>query len=65
VARRNFSLLKETVSHPSLRFKKIARFWAVRTGPHHRTLAVEVGEDLIWVWIGAHDDYERMIEQQG
>lgn len=24
-------------------------------------LAVEDGSDLIWVWIGAHDEYDRLI----
>jgi len=36
----------------------------VRAGPHHRALAVEDGEDFIWVWIGPHDEYERIIKQQ-
>jgi hypothetical protein len=26
-------------------------------------LAVEDGEDFIWVWIGTHDEYERMIKE--
>ncbi|TAN32132.1 hypothetical protein EPN28_04950 [Patescibacteria group bacterium] len=65
VARRNFALLKENPAHPSLHFKKVGRLWSARVGPHHRALAVEDGADFIWVWIGAHDEYERIIEQQG
>ena len=63
VARRNFLLLKANPRHPSLHFKKIGRFWSIRVGIAHRALAVEDGEDFIWVWIGHHDEYQRMIGQ--
>jgi hypothetical protein len=33
----------------------------VRVGLAHRALAVEDGANLIWVWIGSHDDYERTV----
>lgn len=58
---KNFRLLKENPRHPSLHFKEIGKFWSVRIGRMHRALAIEDGEDFIWVWIGAHDEYERMI----
>ncbi len=32
---------------------------------NHRALAVEDGNDFIWVWIGIHDEYERMIREKG
>ena len=57
----SFELLKKDSRHPSLHFKKVGRFWSVRVGLSYRALAVEDGEDFIWVWIGTHDDYERMI----
>jgi hypothetical protein len=31
---------------------------------NHRTLSVENGKDYIWVWIGTHDEYERMINKK-
>ena len=61
IASRNFRRLKLNPRHPSLRFKKVGKFWSVRAGLAYRALAVEDGEDFIWVWIGSHDDYERMI----
>jgi hypothetical protein len=36
VADKNFDLLKQDAQHPSLRFKKIGRFWSVRVGIRHR-----------------------------
>lgn len=65
VARQNLELLKENPAHPSLHFKKVGKLWSARVGINHRALAVEDGADFIWVWIGPHDEYKRMIKQQG
>ena len=59
----NFELLKTNPLHPSLHFKKIGKLWSVRVGMNHRALAIEDDEDFIWVWIGAHDEYEQMIKK--
>ena len=61
LANENFQLLKQDSSHPSLHFKKVSRFWSARVGIHHRVLAVEEGADIVWFWIGRHDEYERLI----
>ena len=65
VARQNFELLKENPAHPSLHFKKIGTLWSVRAGTNHRAIAVEESGDYIWLWIGPHDEYKRLIKQQG
>ena len=65
VSKKNFSLLKTNPLHPSLYFKKIGKFWSVRVGIGHRALAVADDEDFIWVWIGIHSEYERMIKEMG
>ena len=62
LARKNFSLLRANPQHPSLRFKKVGKFWSARVGLNHRALAVEDGNDFIWVWIGTHDEYQRIIK---
>jgi hypothetical protein len=46
--------------HPSLHFKKVGRYWSVRVALGHRALAVEVGDDLVWFWIGSHAEYDRV-----
>ncbi|NET61035.1 MAG: hypothetical protein F6K47_34390 [Symploca sp. SIO2E6] len=61
LARKNYDLLKKNPAHPSLNFKKVGQYWSVRVGLNHRALAVEDGSDFIWVWIGDHDTYERLI----
>jgi len=60
-AKENYSLLKENPRHPSLHFKKVGKVWSVRIGLDYRAIAFEDGSDFIWVWIGSHDEYERMI----
>ena len=65
VSRQNFELLKENPAHPSLHFKKVGKLWSVRVGLNHRALALEDGADFMWIWIGPHDEYKRLIKQQG
>jgi len=57
----NFALLKEDPHHPSLHFKKAGRFWSARVGIHFRAVAVERGSDMVWFWIGRHDEYDSII----
>jgi len=64
-AEESYALLKENPRHPSLHFKKVGKFWSVRIGLDYRALAVEDGSNFIWVWIGSHNDYERMIKEMG
>jgi hypothetical protein len=43
--------------------KKVGRYWSVRVGRSHRALAVEVASGFRWVWIGTHEEYERLIRR--
>ena len=54
-------MLVENPAHPSLRFKKVGKLWSARVGRDYRALAVADGEDFTWVWIGAHDQYDRLL----
>ena len=60
-ARKDFALLKQDPGHPSLHFKRVGRFWSARVGLGHRAVALEGGPDFIWVWIGDHDEYDRLV----
>ena len=66
VADKSFSLLRENPRHPSLHCKRIGEFWSARIGAGYRALAVPVpeGQNYIRVWIGTHDEYERLIENR-
>ena len=57
----SYEMLKADPSHPSLHFKKIGKYRAVRVGLHYRALAVEVPEGLLWFWIGSHCEYDKLL----
>ena len=61
-ADRDYQLLRNDSRHPSLHFKKVGSFWSVRVGLHYRALAVEDGDDIVWVWIGTHADYDQLVK---
>lgn len=56
-----FEMLKCNSRHPSLQLKKVGEYWSARVGIHHRALAIEVKNGLLWTWIGTHEDYVRLI----
>ena len=43
-ADKNFALLNDNPSHPSLHFKKVNEFWSARIGLSHRALAMKIPE---------------------
>jgi hypothetical protein len=62
LADKNFKLLKSDSKHPSLRLKKVEKYWSIRVGKKYRALAVEVEEGLIWFWIGPHSEYDKLLK---
>jgi hypothetical protein len=61
-ARKAFALLKSNPRHPSLQFKRVGVLWSARVDLAYRALAVEDEGDYVWVWIGSHDDYDRILK---
>jgi hypothetical protein len=63
-ARRTYRLWAENPRASALRFKKVRDAYSVRIGPTgFRALAVDVPDGFLWIWIGSHDDYERVLRQ--
>jgi hypothetical protein len=63
-AHRAYELFRSNPNHPGLRFKPVhpsRPIYSVRIGIHYRALGVLEGDDIIWFWVGSHDDYERLI----
>ena len=56
-----YERLKLDPMYPSLRFKKVGRYWSARVGSHHRALAVEAPDGLVWFWIGTHAEYDKLV----
>jgi hypothetical protein len=61
LADRDYEILRSDPRHPSLHFKKVGQLWSVRVGLHYRALAIEDGDDLLWVWIGTHAEYDHLL----
>jgi mRNA-degrading endonuclease RelE of RelBE toxin-antitoxin system len=64
LADKSFQILRANPRHPSLQLKKVGKFWSARVGLAHRVLAVEDGSDRIWVWIGSHDEYDKIVNNR-
>ena len=62
-AKDQFELLKKNPHHSSLHFKKVGKFWFVRVTDCYRALAFKDEDVYIWVWIGAHEDYEKIVRR--
>lgn len=65
-AKKQFTLLRANPRHPSLQFKKLTErggqeLWSARVTLKYRALAVKIGEDYVWFWIGEHNAYEAVI----
>ena len=62
VARRTYHFWKENPRAPALRFKKVRDAYSVRIGnTGYRAIAVDVPDGFLWIWIGPHDEYERLL----
>jgi hypothetical protein len=64
LAARKYRLWRENPNHPSLHFKKLAgastRF-SVRVGNHYRAIGHTAAGGVEWVWIGTHEDYNKIL----
>jgi mRNA-degrading endonuclease RelE of RelBE toxin-antitoxin system len=60
LADKNFDLLKANPQHPSLRFKKVGRFWSARVGIYYRAVALEIPDGFLWIAIVPHGEYDRI-----
>ena len=60
LADKSFELLKSDSSHPSLHFKKLGGVWSVRIGLYYRAIAAEVDGEFLWIWIGTHNEYDKL-----
>ncbi len=61
LADKSFHLLKSHPNHPSLKLKKVGKYWSVRVGKGYRALGIEVEDGILWFWIGSHSDYDKLV----
>ena len=65
LADRGYQMLLQDPRHPSLHFKRIGKVWSARVGLHHRALAAERNEEIVWIWIGTHAEYDLLLRRNG
>jgi hypothetical protein len=47
--------------HLSLQFKKVGKVWSARVGSHYRAVATPIESGFLWVWIGTHAEYDKLL----
>ena len=63
-ADRAYQLFRRNPSHPGLHFKKVddeRLINSARIGLGYRALGQMDGEDIVWFWIGAHSEYDKLL----
>jgi len=62
LARNSYKLWQHDPFYPSLRFKKLKGvLWSVRIGSHYRATGYFLSSDtFIWIWIGTHEEYNKL-----
>jgi hypothetical protein len=62
-ADKQYALFIQNPWHPSVRLKQTGPFWSVRISRSYRALALRDGDCFTWIWIGPHEEYERVIRR--
>ena len=65
-ARKMFKIFQEDPYHPSLRFKRIHSIkpiFSIRITKDYRAIGILEKDEIIWFWIGNHEEYERIIKK--
>lgn len=63
---KSYHLWLRNPSHPSLRFRRLEGkedLATVRIGDHYRALGVLEPNQITWVWIGTHAEYDRLVKK--
>ncbi len=62
-AKRAYLLWMENPFHPSLHFKTLqgdGDLCSVRVGQKYRAVGVRQGDAVRWVWIGTHNEFDKL-----
>lgn len=66
LADRTYAQWRANARPPSLDFKELrggqGRF-SVRVGAHYRAIAREIDGGVEWVWIGTHEEYNKLLRR--
>jgi len=63
LADEKYRLFMQDPFHPSLEFRAKGKVWTVAISRCYRAIARRFGNDLHWVWIGSHEDYNNVLRK--
>ncbi|NJN96212.1 MAG: hypothetical protein HC875_19920 [Anaerolineales bacterium] len=61
-----YQLFSRNPYHPSLHFKQVHStqpIYSARISLDYRVLGVREGEELIWFWVGSHEEYNKLLSR--
>ena len=64
LAVKNYRLWQANPNHPSLRYRRLEgreNLATVRIGDHYRALGLLETGIVVWIWIGPHAEYNRLV----
>lgn len=59
-----YALWQENPQAHGLFFKRVNKnlpYYSVRIGRGYRAIGIAEDDEILWFWIGAHDEYERIL----
>ncbi|MGH7901976.1 MAG: type II toxin-antitoxin system RelE family toxin [Thermodesulfobacteriota bacterium] len=59
-----YKLFQQDPSHPRLRFKQVhpqKPVYSVRININYRAVGIRDKNEMIWFWIGAHPEYDKLL----
>ena len=65
-ARESYRFFASNPNHPSLDFKRVGRrrpVYSARVSIDYRAVGVMDQGDIVWFWIGSHDEYDRLLKR--
>ena len=61
-----YKLFKQNPHHPSLRFRRVhptEPIFSARVTLGYRAVGLREDDTIVWFWIGAHAEYERVLSR--
>lgn len=65
-AREAYKLFMQDPAHPGLHFKAVhptRPIYSIRVSRNYRALGEREADEITWLWIGGHDDYEKLLKR--
>jgi mRNA-degrading endonuclease RelE of RelBE toxin-antitoxin system len=61
-----YALWQEDPYYPSLQFKRVSQrqpIYSARVSLNYRVLGLLESDHIYWYWIGAHDEYDELLNR--